>query len=66
MRDSILKGIGIFVLGFIITLFFARFFSGEYVEHSYFYGIIFSILYLSAVVGVSTSQILKAIKEKQR
>lgn len=55
-------GIGIFVLGFIVTLFCASIFNSGNVEYSYYYGIIFSILYLCAVVGISTSLVIKELR----
>lgn len=66
MKKPILIGIGIFILGFIISAFFGNLFSSGDVEHSYLSGIIFSILYLSSVIGISTTLILKEIKITQK
>ncbi|NNU78579.1 hypothetical protein [Clostridium estertheticum] len=62
MKKIILVGTGIFILGFIVSGFCGNLFSSGDVEHSYLNGIIFSILYLSSVIGISTTLILKEIK----
>lgn len=62
---SVMIGIGIYILGFIIIVLCADIISGSNSEISYYYGIIFSILYLSAVVGISTSLILNELKNNQ-
>jgi len=41
-------------------------FDGGQVEYSYYYTIIFSILYLSAIVEISTSLILKELRNNQK
>ena len=59
---SVFIGIGIYVFGFILVGLCANRFDSGNVEFSYYYAIIFSILYLSAIVGISTSLILKELK----
>ena len=66
MKKSILIGIGIFILGFMISAFFGNLFSSGDIEHSYLNGIIFSILYLSSIIGISTTLIIKEIKMTQK
>lgn len=60
---NIFIGIGIYILGFIIAIISSSFWDSGNVEYSYYYGIIFSVLYLASVVGVCTSLIIKHIKE---
>lgn len=60
---SFLLGLGIYILGFLITVISAGIFSSGG-QSSYYYGIIFSVLYLSAVVGVSASHILGELRKK--
>jgi hypothetical protein len=59
---SVLIGIGVYILGFILVTLCADIFNSGNVEISYYYAIVFSILYLSAIVGISTSPILKELK----
>lgn len=66
MKKSILIGTGIFVLGFIISVLCGNFWANGNVEHSYLNSIIFSILYLSSVIGISTTLILKEINITQK
>lgn len=60
----ILIGISIYVLGFFITILSANFFAKE-IFYSYLYGILFSILFLASVVGVSTAIIINEIRKKK-
>lgn len=65
MKKSILIGTGIFALGYIVIFLCILIFVGDNnqsAEYSYYYAIVFSILYLSAIVGVSASLILKELK----
>lgn len=65
MFDLIVKGIGIYIGGLILTALSTNLInSNSDVVFSYYYGIIFSILYLSAVVGISTCLILRELKKK--
>lgn len=67
MKKSILVGIGIYIFGYItIFLCIAIFLREVEAEFSYYYGIIFAILYLSAVVGISASLILKELKNSHK
>ena len=59
---SVLIGIGVYVFGFILVTLCSSIFNSGNDEFSYYYAIIFSILYLSAIVGISTSLILKELK----
>jgi len=59
---SFFLGVGIYVLGFIVATFCANIFNPP-AEYSYYYGIIFSVLYLAAVVGVCTSLVLKKLDQ---
>lgn len=61
--NLLMLGIGIYILGFIITVISAGIFDTTG-QSSYYYRIIFSILYLSAIVGVSTSLILRELRKK--
>lgn len=61
----LILGICIYILGFIISVFSTSFFDGGQIEFSYYYGIMFSILYLSAVVGISTALILKVLRNNR-
>ena len=61
---SIIIGLLIYVLGFILVLLSTSIFGGEG-EAVYYNAIIFSILYLSAIIGISTSLILNEIKSKR-
>ncbi len=63
--NSVMLGIGIYILGFIISVLSSGIFDGGQVEFSYYYTIIFSILYLSAIVGISTSLILKELRNNR-
>lgn len=58
-------GIGIYILGFILVVLFTSIFDSGRVEFSYYYAIVFSILYLSAIVGISTSFILKELRNNR-
>lgn len=60
---SVLIGIGVFIVGFIISIIGSNFFDGGSAEFSYYTAIVFSVLYLSGVVGVATSLILKALEK---
>jgi hypothetical protein len=65
LRKSIFIGIGVYVFGFILVSLCSYTFDNGNVEFSYasiYYGILFSILYLSAIIGISTSLILKELK----
>lgn len=64
LLDSLIKGIGTFILGFLIVGVASNFFASGNIEHSYLYGITFSILFLAAIVVIATSEILKAIRQK--
>ena len=64
MKKSVLIGILVYVFGFILVSLCSKIFDGGKVEFSYYYAIIFSVLYLSAIVGVSTSLILKELRRK--
>lgn len=59
---SVFIGIGIYILGFILITLCSGIFDSGNVQFSYYYAIVFSILYLSAIVGISTSLILKELK----
>lgn len=63
---SVLIGIGIFIMGFIISIAGSNFFDGGSAEFSYYTAIVFSILYLSGVVGVATSLILKVLEKNHK
>jgi Kef-type K+ transport system membrane component KefB len=60
---SIIVGVVIYILGFILVALCSSIFDSGNVEFSYYYGIIFSILYLSAIVGISTKLILKELRK---
>ncbi|MDV3426057.1 MAG: hypothetical protein LIR50_02560 [Bacillota bacterium] len=62
MKKAILIGISIFIFGYLLITLFSSILCGDYPEYSYYYAIVFSILYLSAVVGVLASLILKELK----
>lgn len=65
MLDLIIKGIGIYIGGFILAIISTSVFvSNSDIVFSYYYSIIFSILYLSAVVGISICLILKELRKK--
>lgn len=65
MFDLIVKGIGIYIGGFILAVISTNLInSNSDVVFSYYYCIIFSILYLSAVVGISTCLILRELRKK--
>ncbi|WBW97758.1 permease [Oceanirhabdus sp. W0125-5] len=63
MGISILIGIGVFILGFVISALSVGDASQDY---SFYNGIIMSILYLASVVAISTSLILKEMKTKNK
>lgn len=63
---SVLIGIGVFIVGFIISIIGSNFFDGGSAEFSYYTAIVFSVLYLSGVVGVATSLILKALEKNYK
>lgn len=63
---SVLIGIGVFIIGFIISSTGSSFLNGDSAEFSYYSAIIFSVLYLSGVVGVATSLILKALEKNYK
>lgn len=63
MLKDIFFGFFIFVLGFIFTGLFASLLDGGKPEFSYYYGIIFSILYLSSVIGVCYRKLYKKLDE---
>lgn len=65
MKKLILIGSSIYILGYILVVFSSSIVDSGVVENSYYYGIIFSILYLSAIVGVSTLLILKELRKIQ-
>lgn len=62
MKKSIIIGVSIYILGFILVVFSSSIINSGNAEYSYYYGIIFSILYLSSIVGISTSIILRELK----
>ncbi len=62
MIKSIIIGLGIFILGFPIVSLSSSLFNSGNAEYSYYYAIIFSILYLSSIVGFSTSMILNELR----
>lgn len=62
MIKSIFIGIGVYIFGFILVTLCSGIFNSGNAEFSYYYAIVFSILYLSAIVGFSTSLILKELK----
>ena len=64
MKKPVLIGILVYVFGFILVSLCSEIFYGGKIEFSYYYAIIFSVLYLSAIVGVSTSLILKELRRK--
>jgi hypothetical protein len=59
---SVFIGIGVYIFGFILITLCSSVFNSGNAEFSYYYAIVFSILYLSAIVGISTSLILKELK----
>lgn len=63
MRNSILIGIGVFILGFFISVLSVHDPSQDY---CFFNGIIMAILYLAGVGAVCTSLILKEMKNKRK
>lgn len=64
MFDLIVKGIVIYIGGLILIAISTNLInSNSDVVFSYYYGIIFSILYLSAVVGISTCLILRELRK---
>jgi hypothetical protein len=65
LKKSIFIGVGIYVFGFILVSLCANIFDSGNVEFSYYYAIVFSILYLSSIVGISTSLILKEFKRNK-
>ena len=66
MMKMLIIGMGIFILGFIVVVLCTGVFSdsGD-VEYSYYYAIIFSILYLCTIVGISTSLIINEIRKNK-
>lgn len=60
---SLLVGIGIYILGFFLTASCASLFDSGNAEYSYYYAIVFSILYLCATVSVCASLILNELKK---
>lgn len=65
MVNFMIKGIGIYIGGFILVSISANVMnSNSDIIFSYYYGIIFSILYLSAVVGISTCLIINELRKK--
>lgn len=65
MGKSIMIGIGVFILGFLVSVLLALvFYSGD-TEHSYYYAIIFSTLFLSAIVAISTSLIITELRKSK-
>ena len=63
---SVLIGIGVFIIGFIISSTGSSFLNGGSAEFSYYSAIIFSVLYLSGGRGVATSLILKALEKNYK
>ncbi|MEL7607363.1 hypothetical protein SDC9_52441 [bioreactor metagenome] len=63
--SPLILGVCIYILGFIIASLSSSIFDGGQIEFSYYYAIIFSILYLSAIVGISTSLILKELRNNR-
>ena len=63
MLKDILFGFLVFVVGFIILGLFASIFDGGKPEFSYFYGIIFSVLYLSSIVAICFRKLLRKLDE---
>ena len=61
-----LQGLGIFIFGFFLAVILAALLSSNSgnSDYSYFYGIIFSILYLAGVVWIAAGWIIEAIKNK--
>lgn len=65
MVNFMIKGIGIYIGGLILVSISANVMnSNSDIVFSYYYGIIFSILYLSAVVGISTCLIINELRKK--
>lgn len=62
---SILIGIGVFIIGLIISTIGSSFFNGGSAEFSYYSAIEFSVLYLSGVIGIATSLIIKTIENNR-
>jgi len=58
---TFLLGIGVYVLGYLVIGLCAANISPT-AELSYYYAIVFSVLYLSAVVAVCTSLVLKKLE----
>lgn len=61
MKKSIFIGICIFIFGYIFVVIVAGLLSEQDAIHSYDYAIICAIIFLSGIVGSSTSLILKRI-----
>ena len=59
-------GVGIYVLGFFVVALSANIWSNPASppEFGYYYAIVFSALYLAAVVGISTSLIIKKLDQR--
>lgn len=64
MKKPLLLGIGVYILGFIIVTISVFIFGRNKVEYSYYYAIIYSILYLSSIVTISTYNIINEIRRK--
>lgn len=61
---SFLIGVAVYIFGFILVLICSNLFDSKD-QYAYYYAIIFSILYLCSVIGISTSLILNQIKEQK-
>ena len=66
MIDLFLKGFAIYIGGFILAGISTNVInSNSDVVFSYYYCIIFSILYLSAVVGISACLIIRELRKNK-
>lgn len=63
MGKSIIIGIAVFVLGFLLSVLLGNAFSNGIAENSYYYGIIFSVLYLSSILAISTTVLIEEIRK---
>lgn len=60
-----LIGLAVYFLGYLITALISEFFAGGDIQRSYFCGIIYSILYLSAVVATVGATIIEEIRNSK-
>ncbi|MCT4688713.1 permease [Vallitalea sp.] len=63
MKKIVIKGIFVFIIGYLLCISVGGFFLDE--KPNYNNSIIFAILYLSSVISVYTSLIIEEIKKNK-